>query len=185
MPILRGPTWKPSCTSAISVWWARSSPYMFFGWWFSLCESPWVQVSWLCRSSCGVLDPSSLLTSTFKASTRLSELYLMFGCGSLHLFPSTAGWSLPGDTYARFPSSSIVVRWWLRPLIPALSRQKQVDLWVWGQPALHRKILDCNLSNTRGFSHFGALALAYHPMTAWDVHCVLIISKGPVTNGLL
>jgi hypothetical protein len=36
----------------------RSSPCMLFGWCFSLFELSWVQVSRLCRSSCGVLDPS-------------------------------------------------------------------------------------------------------------------------------
>jgi len=25
--------------------------------------------------------------------------------------------------------------WWCMPLIPALGRQRQVDFWVWGQPA--------------------------------------------------
>ena len=43
-------------------------PCMLFDWWFSLCEPPWAQVSLLCRSSCGVLDPPApsilLLTLT-------------------------------------------------------------------------------------------------------------------------
>ena len=40
---------------------------------------PWVQSSWLCRSSCIVLDPSGSLTPFSHSSTRL--LRLMFGCG--------------------------------------------------------------------------------------------------------
>jgi hypothetical protein len=32
--------------------------------------------------------------------------------------------------------------WWRTPLIPALGRQRQVDLWVWGQPGLHSEFQD-------------------------------------------
>jgi len=35
---------------------------------------------------------------------RFPELCLMFDCGYLHLFPSTAGWSLSGDIYDQFLS---------------------------------------------------------------------------------
>jgi hypothetical protein len=31
--------------------------------------------------------------------------------------------------------------WWCTPLIPALGRQRQADLWVRGQPGLHRETL--------------------------------------------
>jgi hypothetical protein len=40
---------------------SRSSHFTLLGWWFSLWESPWSQVSWLCRSSSGVLDTSGSL----------------------------------------------------------------------------------------------------------------------------
>jgi hypothetical protein len=70
--------------------------------------SPWPQVRWLCRSSCGVLHPSSLLTSIPHSSTRLPELRLMLGCGPVHLPPSTAAWRLSGDNYARLLSTSRV-----------------------------------------------------------------------------
>ena len=33
-------------------------------------------------------------------------------------------------------------QWWLAPLIPALGRQKQVDLWVQGQPGLQSEFQD-------------------------------------------
>jgi hypothetical protein len=47
---------------------------MLFGWWFCLCETPWVQFSWHHRSSCGVLDPSSSLSPIPHSSTRLQAL---------------------------------------------------------------------------------------------------------------
>jgi hypothetical protein len=43
-------------------------------------------VDW--RSFCGVLNPSKELNSISHTSKRLSEHCLMFGCGSLHIFPS-------------------------------------------------------------------------------------------------
>jgi hypothetical protein len=67
-----------------------------------------IQVSWHYWSSRGVpvlfrtLSPSSP-----NSSTRFTELYLMFGYGSLHLFPLAAGWYLSVDSYARFLSASI------------------------------------------------------------------------------
>jgi hypothetical protein len=33
-------------------------------------------------------------------------------------------------------------QWWCMPLIPALGRQRQVDLWVWGQPGLQSEFQD-------------------------------------------
>jgi hypothetical protein len=61
----------------------RSSPFMLFGWWFSLSEPPWPLVSWLCRSSYDALDPSSFSNPSFYSSTRTPELCLIFGCESL------------------------------------------------------------------------------------------------------
>jgi hypothetical protein len=73
----------------------------------SLCESSWVQVILLCRFSCGVLDLSRCPQSPPPhSSTSLPKLCLLFGYGSLHLFPSAAGWSLSGDSYARLLSAS-------------------------------------------------------------------------------
>jgi hypothetical protein len=82
----------------------RSSPSMFPGYWPSVCEPSWAQIGWICRSSYCVLDPSGSLNSIPYSSAGLPELRLMFGCGFLHLFPSTAGWSLSGDSCARFLS---------------------------------------------------------------------------------
>lgn len=39
-------------------------------------------------------------------------------------------------------SLSSLVRWHM-PLTPALGRQKQEDLWIWGQPSLLSKLYDC------------------------------------------
>jgi hypothetical protein len=33
-------------------------------------------------------------------------------------------------------------QWWHTPLIPALGRQRHVDLWVWGQPGLQSEFQD-------------------------------------------
>jgi hypothetical protein len=51
--------------------------------------------------------PSGFLNPLPNSSTRLPELLLMFGCGSLHLVQSAAGWILSEDSYARFLSASI------------------------------------------------------------------------------
>ena len=51
-----------------------------------------------------LVEPLSLLGSSIlppNSSTRLPEPGPMFGCGSLHLFQSAAGWSLSEDSYAR------------------------------------------------------------------------------------
>jgi hypothetical protein len=41
---------------------------------------------------------------------------------------------------------SIIIKWaghWrCMPLITALGRQRQADLWVWGQPGLHSELQD-------------------------------------------
>jgi hypothetical protein len=36
----------------------------------------------------------------------------------------------------------MVGQWWHMPLIPALGRQRQMDFWVWGQPALQSEFQD-------------------------------------------
>ena len=69
----------------------RSSPCVLFGWWFGFCKHIWVQVSWFCRSSCGVLDPLSSLNPSLHLCISLPKFCLMFSCGSQHLFLSAAG----------------------------------------------------------------------------------------------
>ena len=78
----------------------RSSPCMLFGWWFSLCEPPWAQVSWLCRFSCIVLDPSGSYNPSSPSSEEFPKLCLLFGCGSLHLFPLTPRGSLSDFSFS-------------------------------------------------------------------------------------
>lgn len=59
-----------------------------------LVQSLWVHmcpVSWFFRFICGVLDFSGSFNPSSSSSIRLPKLYLMFVCGSLHLFPA-AGW---------------------------------------------------------------------------------------------
>jgi hypothetical protein len=79
----------------------RSSPCMFFAWRFSCCEPSGSQVSWLLVFLVESIDPSS------SSSTRLPELGLVFGRGSLHLLPLAAGCGLSEDRYARVMSASI------------------------------------------------------------------------------
>ena len=85
----------------------RSSPCMLFGSWFSICEPRWPQVSWLCRSSCGVLDPYSSLSPIPHSSTSLPKPHLLFACRSLSQFLSAVGCSLLGNSYDRLLSASI------------------------------------------------------------------------------
>ena len=75
----------------------RSVLCMLSGWQFSLCGPLMAQVSWFWRFSCGVLDLSGSFNPSFPSSS----------CGSLHQFPSVAGWNLSDETYARLLSASI------------------------------------------------------------------------------
>ena len=43
-----------------------------------------------CGFSCGVLNPSGSYNPSSPSFSEFSKLGLMFGCGSLHLFPSVA-----------------------------------------------------------------------------------------------
>jgi hypothetical protein len=40
------------------------------------------------------------------------------------------------------PRKTLAQQWWHTPLIPALGRQRQVDLWVWYQPGLQSEFQD-------------------------------------------
>lgn len=77
-----------------------SISFMISGWWLSLCELIWMCFIWLCRFSCGILDCSGSFDSSSTYSTGFPKLYLIIGCGSLHLFQSVPGWNLYGDIYA-------------------------------------------------------------------------------------
>ena len=72
----------------------RSVPYMLSPWWFNLYDPLWAQVSWFCRFSYGVLDPSGSYSSSFPSPTGFNKLHLMFDCLSLYLFPFGAGKSV-------------------------------------------------------------------------------------------
>jgi hypothetical protein len=85
-----------------------SIPCMLSGWWFGLHKPFRAQVHCRCRSSCDILNLSgSFNPSSLLPSTRFPELPVMFGCGSLQLFPLASGGSLSEDSYARFLSTSI------------------------------------------------------------------------------
>lgn len=66
--------------------------------------SPQGQVSLPCWSSCGVTISFRSLNLSPNFSTRPPKLFLMCGCGSLHLFPLAAGRSLSEEGYARLRS---------------------------------------------------------------------------------
>jgi hypothetical protein len=55
-------------------WGPKPSPCMHFSSWFNHCELPGTQISWLCRSPYGDLDPSSMLNSISHSSTGLPKL---------------------------------------------------------------------------------------------------------------
>jgi hypothetical protein len=69
--IVREPTWRPSWISATHVGCTRSNLCMIFDLVFSFCEPPCSPMSWLCRSSCGILDPSYSLNSVPWSCIRL------------------------------------------------------------------------------------------------------------------
>lgn len=58
---------------------------LLFSWWFSLCESPRVQVIWLHWFNCEVSVLFYSCNPSPNPSARLTELHLMFECESLHL----------------------------------------------------------------------------------------------------
>lgn len=73
----------------------------------------WAQVSWLCRSTSGVLD-SSWLTQCYPCppppltqESPSSSCCLLYG--SLHVFPSSAEWNLSGERYGRILSQDFGV----------------------------------------------------------------------------
>jgi hypothetical protein len=84
----------------------RSIPCMLSGWLFSLCEPLWARGSWFCRFPCVVIDPFDSFKPSCPSSTGFSKLYIRFGCGSLHQFPSVFQWSLSDDSYARLLPAS-------------------------------------------------------------------------------
>lgn len=65
---------------------ARSNQCNGFDWWFSLWESPRVQVSWHFWYFCGVFIPSGSLSLSKNSSTRLLELCLCFVMSSCICF---------------------------------------------------------------------------------------------------
>jgi hypothetical protein len=84
---------------------------MLFGWWHSLWEPLWAQVSWVFRSSCGVLDPSRSLSSSPDSSSRLPDLCLMFGSESVLVRVS-----IPAQT--SWPRSKLGRKGFIRLTIP-------------------------------------------------------------------
>lgn len=86
----------------VCAWGPKSNPWLSFGW-----DLPRIQLSWVCWSSCGSHVLFGSLNPSPNSSTRLTELHLMFGCGSPHLLGSGARWSFSEDSYGRLLSSSI------------------------------------------------------------------------------
>jgi hypothetical protein len=83
-----------------------SVPRRLPAWQLSLYELLWAQVIWFFWFSYGVLDPSGSYILSSLSSAGFPKLCWMFGCGSLHLFPSVAGWSLSDVSWARHQSMS-------------------------------------------------------------------------------
>lgn len=88
----------------------RCSYSILPGCWQSVCEPPWTQGSWFCRSCYTVLEASNLDTSTNPhPSTRFPELHLISGCGSLHLPSSVAEWNIKRISICKHSSVSLTV----------------------------------------------------------------------------
>lgn len=62
-------------------------------------EPLWAQVSLFCKFSCSGINPSGSYNPSFPSSTGFPKFYLMSDYGSLHQFPSVAGWSPSDDSY--------------------------------------------------------------------------------------
>lgn len=103
---IRTPNTQPECIYGGP----SSDTYRLCNCCFSLSEHLWALLSWfsgLC--SCGVLDPTgSSNPYSFLSSVGFPKVRLMFDCGSLHLLPSLAGWSLSDGDCASFRSTSTV-----------------------------------------------------------------------------
>lgn len=83
--------------------WGMKSPF-FIG--SPVFESP--QGSRLVVSfGYGVLILSESLNPFPDSSTRLSQIHLLFVCGTLHLFYPAVGWRLSENSYTRMLSASI------------------------------------------------------------------------------
>jgi hypothetical protein len=68
---------------------------------------------------------------------------------SAHRLRRVMGWTnqgvwtvKKGDRDERIKKSVVSWAWWHTPLIPALTRQRQADFWVWGQPGLQSEFQD-------------------------------------------
>ena len=107
--------------------WPRSSPHMLFGGWFSLCEPTWAQVSWLCKSSCDVLQ-TPLACSLLSPTLPQDSLRSAWCCGSQHLPLFSSGWNLSEDSYARLLSASIA-EYIINSVWGWLSHMRWVSSW--------------------------------------------------------
>jgi hypothetical protein len=87
------PDWPENRWNSGGVWVSPSPSFPGHASSLVVCSAsvnPWVQVRWFCRFSWDVLDPSTSYIPS-SVSAWFTEFFLMFGCGSLHLFLTVAG----------------------------------------------------------------------------------------------
>jgi hypothetical protein len=101
------PTWRPICSTVSMCRGLHSIPFTHTLVGTSVFMSPY-GLRVVVFVGCFVVFFSPLAPSILPSSSnRLPKCHLMFDCGSLHQFPSGAGWSLSDDTYGSLLSASI------------------------------------------------------------------------------
>ena len=162
---------------------------MISGWWFSLWRPLWDQVGWFCRFSCGVLDLSGSLNPLSPSSAWFPNAPLMFGCRSLHHFPSDARWSLSDDSYARLLSwkysrLSLIVSGWGSLSCHGSQAGPVID-WPFHHFLLHHYALHIlKVGPIVGLRFYSWVGVPIHPFPLedlsgyrrWSIQCLWLFS---------
>lgn len=135
------PSWKPQLWKGLSktdMTQSEMSPGgkilpSMPGEWVSLCHTP------TCRYTSKYYTENNNQTSAtavgrqiFEAVRNINqESHTCFDLGKKYLHYKNGKQEAANNNYEN--SSWVVGWWWCMPLVPALRRQRQADLWVWGQ----------------------------------------------------
>jgi hypothetical protein len=83
VPVVQGPTWRPSCTSATYVQRGLSPAYAVLWLVVQILRVLRVQDSWVCWSFRRVSIPFRAYNPSSYSSIRVPKLHPLFGCGHL------------------------------------------------------------------------------------------------------